>query len=132
MATARNRMAHNGFEDEEAAVRAMRQEVQGYITENINQYEGGMIFNALEEGFEGTEEEMIKYSLARLTDMDCWASEESMIAYIRMTNITIRILRPDGTWNVTGEEDTEIHLFYSDYVHYEPIVTLTKKKRVAL
>jgi hypothetical protein len=91
MATARDRMAHNGFEDEEAAVCAMRQKVQVYITENINQYEGGIIFNAMEEGFESTEKKMISYSLARLPDMDCWAGEESMIAYSIMNNLTIRI-----------------------------------------
>jgi hypothetical protein len=54
-------MGHAGFGDQEAAVRAMRSEVQAYITESIDQYEGGMMSNALEEGLEGTVEDQIKY-----------------------------------------------------------------------
>jgi hypothetical protein len=132
MAIARNRMGHVSFGGQDAAVRAMRAEVQEYLRENRGRFESALLFNVMEEGFVVTEEEMADYALGRVTAMDSWAGEEALIAYSATQELTIRVLRPDGTFNIIGEGDIEISLFYANYVHYEPMVTMTKKERTAL
>jgi hypothetical protein len=87
----------------------MRAEVQVHLRDNEARFEGALLYNASEENFEGTEEEMVEFS------------------YSAINNITIRILRPDGTWNTIVEGDMEIELYFRD--HYKPIVQTTPKEK---
>jgi hypothetical protein len=81
VAFARRRLGHQGFEIEEAAVRAMWGEVQVYLRQHRRTFEGALMYNALEENFKGTEAEMVEFSLGRVLEIDSWAGEEAIFAY---------------------------------------------------
>jgi hypothetical protein len=86
------------------------------------------MFNAIEEGFVGKVEEQVEYALRRIADMYSWAGQEFIIAYCEIHQLSIEVLRPDGTSNIFGAGETRIRVFFSSYVHYEPIMKLRKRK----
>jgi hypothetical protein len=75
---------------------------------------------------------MVAFSHGRVLEIDAWAGEEAIIAYSIINNLTIRIFRPDGTWNTIVEGDTEIELYFLDNVHYKPIIETTPQKKVQM
>jgi hypothetical protein len=110
----------------------MRGEVQQHLKENYHRFEGAQMFNAIEEGFVGTVEEQVEYALRPIADMDSWAGQEFIIAYCEIHELTIDILRPDGTSSTFGADGTRIRLYYSNYVHNEPIIETTAQEKMKL
>jgi hypothetical protein len=60
----------------------------------LRNIEDAFFYNAMEEGFVETGEEMAEFSLGRVTDMDSWTGQDLLIAYSTIQNLTIRVLRP--------------------------------------